>query len=185
MCTTKSGDYSVVRLDRAVAGHTPARISAAGPQRAGQGVFTVGGPYGLPLKVVDDAIVRRISSKKTFFFTNLDTSGGNSGGGVFNAADGNLIGVHTASRDPDLVEIALPANHGLPATDARVKKGKCKTITSLPQAGGNGKIAYSLSAISGFRGLLTGVRSEPEEVAMPPVTSVPTKNIDLSSFGSF
>lgn len=177
-----TGDYSVVKLDRPVSGRTPARLHTSGPPAAGDGVFTIGGPYGLPLKMVGDAEVRSVSEARTFFRTNLDTSGGNSGGGIFSARTGRLIGVHTASWDPDLVEIALPANHGLPAGDARVKAGKCKTITVLGEDDGRGKKGYSLSAIQGLAALVSGGNKD-AAVDMPPVTEIPSGRADLSRFG--
>jgi len=178
-----TGDYAVVRLDRAVTGRRPARLHTAGPPEAGDAVFTIGGPYGLPLKVSNDAEVRSVSAARTFFATNLDTSGGNSGGGIFSARTGRLIGVHTASWDPDLVERALPANHGLPAGDARVKAGKCKVISVFGQDDGNGKKGYSLSAITGLGAVLAGGQPKDAVVDMPPVTDIPSARADLS-FGS-
>lgn len=175
------GDYAVVRLDRSVRDRSPARADLSGRPARGSAIFTVGGPYGLPLKVVDDAVVRTVYGSGAFL-TNLDTSGGNSGGGVFSAVDGRLIGVHTASRDPDLVEVALPPGHGLPETDARVKEGKCRTITSLPQDDGRGKKSYSLSAIPGLAALLRGGERSAEAVAMPPVETVPAASEAHSPF---
>lgn len=181
-----AGDYSVVRLDRPVRGRPAARLHAGAFPEVGSGIFTVGGPYGLPLKVVNDAVLRFMNREKTFFGTNLDTSGGNSGGGIFAASDGALIGVHTASWDPDLVEIPLPRGHGLPADDARVKAGKCKTITTLEQAGGNGKKGYVLSKIPGLTALLRGdSRGAEQEVVDMPVTDIPAERADLSRFGAF
>jgi len=179
-----TGDYAVVRLDRAVTGRRPARLHTAGPPEEGDAIFTIGGPYGLPLKVSDDSEVRSISGAKTFFATNLDTSGGNSGGGIFSARTGRLIGVHTASWDPDLVERPLPPNHGLPANDARVKAGKCKTISVFGQDDGNGKKGYSLSAITGLAAVLAGGQPKDAVVDMPPVTDLPAGRVDLAGFGS-
>jgi len=180
-----AGDYSVVRLDRPVHGRPAARMHSGSFPAAGSAIFTVGGPYGLPLKVVNDAAVRFINEAGTFFGTNLDTSGGNSGGGIFSARDGKLIGVHTASWDPDLVEIPLPPNHGLQPEDARVKAGKCKTITALEQDGGRGKKGYVLSKIPGLAGLLRGdARGAAEEAVDVPVADIPAGRADLSRFGS-
>lgn len=179
-----AGDYAVVRLDRPVRGRAAARPHMDVLPSAGSGIFTVGGPYGLPLKVVNDASVRFMSKAGTFFGTNLDTSGGNSGGGIFAARDGSLIGVHTASWDPDLVEIPLPPGHGLPAEDARVKAGKCKTITALEQDGGAGKKGYVLSRIPGLAALLRGdARGAREEAVNVPPTQLTDGRLDLSRFG--
>ncbi len=179
-----AGDFAVVRLDRPVSGRTPANIYAREMPAAGRRIFTVGGPYGLPLKVLNDARVRSVEEEKGWFRTDLDSSGGNSGGGVFSSLTGLLLGVHTASFDPDLVEIPLPAGHGLPETDARVKEGKCKVITRLEQDGGRGKKAYALSAIPGLAELVNGgpARASVSATDLPEVSSdLP----DLSRFGSF
>jgi hypothetical protein len=178
-----NADYAVVRLDRAVTGRRAARLSSSGPP-AGMEVFTVGGPFGLPLKVLNDASVRQVFPDKGFFSTNLDTSGGNSGGGVFSSADGKLIGVHAASWDPDLVEIPLPAGHGLPETDLRVVEGKCKVITRLEHDGGEGKKAFALSAIPGLAGLFSAGVPARTFVGVQPPPVAPADTADLSRFGS-
>ncbi len=178
------GDFAVVRLDRPVAGRTPASIYTRELPAVGRRVFTVGGPYGLPLKVLNDATVRLVDERNKFFRTNLDTSGGNSGGGVFSSLTGLLLGVHTASFDPDLVEVPLPEGHGLPETDARVIEGKCKVITRLEQDGGGGKKAYGLSAIPGLAELVAGgtAKSLMGADEIPDISSDPP---DLYWFGSF
>ena len=151
----KSGDedYAVVRLDRPVSGHRAAAVSFS-YARPGAGIFTVGGPYGLPLKVTGGSKIR--SNDGSRVSTDLDTSGGNSGGGVFDAATGAIIALHVASADPDLIEVPLPDGHGLPATDKRVIEGKCKVTARFPQNGGDGKRAVVISSIPGLRELLSG-----------------------------
>ncbi|HBE88030.1 MAG TPA: hypothetical protein DDW67_02690 [Elusimicrobia bacterium] len=176
-------DFAVVRLDRAVSGRTPANIYTRELPAEGRRIFTVGGPYGLPLKVLNDATVRAVEEEKGWFRTNLDSSGGNSGGGVFSSLTGLLLGVHTASFDPDLVEIPLPAGHGLPETDARVKEGKCKVITRLDQDGGRGKKAYGLSAIPGLAELVAGGPAR-ASVAAEELPDISADMPDISRFGS-
>jgi hypothetical protein len=146
-------DYAVVRLDRPVTGHEPAPVDFY-PVQANMKIFTVGGPYGLPLKVLGGGAVRAVDPERGIMYTDLDSSGGNSGGGVFSAVTGGVVGVHAASWDPDLVEIQLPANHGLPPTDKRVIEGKCKTAAVYSAAGGKGKKAVLISAMAGLAGLL-------------------------------
>ena len=151
-------DYAVLRLDRPVTGHMPAQLDFS-PVQAGTEIFTVGGPYGLPLKVLDGGSVRSVYTEKGFMYTDLDSSGGNSGGGVFSAVTGKVVGLHVASGDPDLVEIPLPANHGLPATDRRVIEGKCRTAAAFPAGGGNGKKSVLIPAIQGLQAQLNRHRS--------------------------
>lgn len=178
---SSAADYSVVRLDRPVAGRPVARYDLSAPPEEEENIFTVGGPYGLPLKVVEDGTVRSLPGGSVFI-TNLDTSGGNSGGGVFRSSNGILVGVHAASWDPDLVEAPLPAGHGLPPDDARVTEGKCKVITRLGEEAGRGKKAYALSGIPGLAGLLSG-RAAPAPVGIAVEAGRPGQ-ADLSRFGA-
>jgi len=175
-------DYAVLRLDRPVAGHNPVPVAFYAPQ-AKMKVFTVGGPYGLPLKVLGGGAVRLVDPAGGYMNTDLDSSGGNSGGGVFSAVSGRVVGLHVASRDADLVEIPLPANHGLPATDKRVIEGKCKTAASFSAAGGKGKKAVLISSIPGLAGLLGGNKAL--DVEMEPGVSVfqsdPARVAELNS----
>jgi len=176
-------DYAVVRLDRPVRDRLPASLAGTGLPAAGTAVFTVGGPFGLPLKVVNDGTVREVFPDGGYFSTNLDTSSGNSGGGIFRAADGKLMGVHAASWDPDLQEVPLPPGHGLPETDLRVVEGKCKVIARLGQQEGGGKKAFSLSAVNGLPALLSN-GSARTFVGLRPPAAEPPGSLDLSRFGS-
>lgn len=175
-----SGDYALVRLDRPVRGRRPA-VARRAPPEPGEPLFAIGGPYGLPLKVLEDAHVRSVNPAHGSFVTNLDASTGNSGGGVFSAVDGRLIGVHVASADSDRVYIPLPPGHGLPPGDARVLAGKCQVISVFAASGGSGKLAYALAAVPGFYELI-GAERVGEAAAMPPV-GAQASGRDLSRFG--
>lgn len=87
-------DWALVRLDRAVPASlaTPVTRRRAAPAKVGDGVYVIGYPSGLPLKYAPGAIVRD-ASDPVFFTANLDTFGGNSGSGVFDAATHELAGV--------------------------------------------------------------------------------------------
>jgi hypothetical protein len=162
-------DYALVRLDRKVTGHQPIPVDFRTPV-AGTGIFTVGGPYGLPLKVLGGAVVRKVSADGQYYTTNLDSSGGNSGGGVFSAVTGMMVGIHVASYDEDTVEIPLPANHGLPAADKRVTEGKCKTQVRLPNTGGTGKKTMALVSVDNLKAFLRGP-GKSEALDMPPAAA--------------
>lgn len=84
-------DFAVVRLDRPVTGREPLRLNRAAAPVGGDGVFVIGTPLGLPLKVADGARVRRVGEDS--FLTDLDTYGGNSGSPVFNARTGLVEGI--------------------------------------------------------------------------------------------
>jgi hypothetical protein len=96
-------DWAVIRLDRAVTGHTPLPIRRSGSVTVGQEVIMIGYPRGLPAKVVDGATVRNIDSPN-FFVTNLDSYTGNSGSAVFDAETLQVEGALVAG-DPDFVTV--------------------------------------------------------------------------------
>jgi len=73
-------DYTVVRLDRPVAGRDPLTIRRTGTPPLGERVTLIGYPYGLPLKVASGAEVKRVTP--TFFEANTDSYVGNSGSPV-------------------------------------------------------------------------------------------------------
>ncbi|MCB9656743.1 MAG: trypsin-like peptidase domain-containing protein [Sandaracinaceae bacterium] len=91
-------DYAYLRLDRAVVGHAPATLAdGLGTSCRNvvdeQPVAVLGFGSGLPLKIDTGGIVTNPSTRGSYFFnTSLDTFGGNSGSGVFNA-DHKLVGV--------------------------------------------------------------------------------------------
>lgn len=76
-------DYAIVKLDRKVTGKTPLKINTSQNLTAGQQMFVIGYPVGLPVKFADGAVVRD-PSPQGYFVANLDTYGGNSGSPVFN-----------------------------------------------------------------------------------------------------
>lgn len=84
-------DFAVIRLDRPVTGREPLALNRLAPPEAGAGVFVIGTPLGLPLKMADGARVRSVQADS--FMTDLDTFGGNSGSPVFNARTGLIEGI--------------------------------------------------------------------------------------------
>jgi V8-like Glu-specific endopeptidase len=85
-------DWALVRLDRAVANHTPLKISRNGAPANGTPLIVIGHPAGLPTKVAGGATVRT-NERTGHFVANLDTYGGNSGSAVFNAISGEIVGI--------------------------------------------------------------------------------------------
>ncbi len=84
-------DFAVVRLDRPVLDREPIPVNRGLPPEKGAGVFVIGTPLGLPLKVAGGANVRAVEQDS--FMTDLDTFGGNSGSPVFSARTGLLEGI--------------------------------------------------------------------------------------------
>lgn len=85
-------DYALVEIDRPAEGRAPLAVNRAAGLKKGDGVFVIGHPSGLPVKVAGGATVRD-PSPKGYFVANLDTYGGNSGSAVFNARTGLVEGI--------------------------------------------------------------------------------------------
>jgi hypothetical protein len=87
-------DFAIVDLDRPVAGIEPALVRRGGMFEhapAGPGVVAIGHPYGIPLKVADNAAA--VEGRRDLFVANVDTFGGNSGSGVYGGATRELVGI--------------------------------------------------------------------------------------------
>lgn len=85
-------DYALIQLDRKVEGHRPLPINRGAEPRMGTPLLTIGHPVGLPLKAAGGATVRS-DSPKSYFITDIDAFGGNSGGPVFNAGTKLIEGI--------------------------------------------------------------------------------------------
>ena len=85
-------DYALIQLDRKVEGHLPLPINRGAEPRKGTQLLTIGHPVGLPLKVAGGAAVRN-DSPKSYYITDIDAFGGNSGGPVFNAGTKLIEGI--------------------------------------------------------------------------------------------
>ncbi|MFH1619585.1 MAG: serine protease [bacterium] len=85
-------DYALVRLDRPVKNHVPLKINRGKSIAAGDGVFVIGHPLGIPLKIGPGGTVRRVD-ESGYFVTDLDTYNANSGSPVFNAGTGLVEGI--------------------------------------------------------------------------------------------
>lgn len=100
-------DYAVVRLDRPVKKRIPVKLQKA-PVQAGDDLFVIGHPAGLPTKFADGARVRSVES--TFFKANLDTYEGNSGSAVFNAKTLEVVGLLVRGSDDFVYDRARKCN---------------------------------------------------------------------------
>lgn len=88
-----SGDFAVIRLDRAVAPTVakPLSVASVAPN-AGADIILIGYPFGLPCKVADGAKVLDQVSGGRWLRTNCDAYGGNSGSAVVDE-NGVVIGI--------------------------------------------------------------------------------------------
>lgn len=85
-------DWALIKLDRAVSGHTPLKLNQTGVIANKTPIVVIGHPAGLPTKIAGGSEVRD-NSKNGYFVANLDTYGGNSGSAVFNAKTGLIEGI--------------------------------------------------------------------------------------------
>ncbi len=86
-------DFAVIKLDRKVRGRMPLAINREDDLEVGDGVFVIGYPSGLPIKVAGNAKVRSMPADAPYFNTDLDTFHGNSGSPVFNARTFRIEGI--------------------------------------------------------------------------------------------
>jgi len=94
--TVSAADYTVVRVDRIVTapGAVPLEIRRTGTVANGIQIGLIGHPSGLPKKISFGAqTVVLDNSPATFFVSNVDAYGGNSGSPVFNATTGVVEGI--------------------------------------------------------------------------------------------
>ncbi len=85
-------DYAVLRLDRPVVGATPLKYRSFGKVSDNSDLMVIGHPSGLPMKTSDAGQVRS-NSNESYFVTNLDTFGGNSGSPVIDIETGTVEGI--------------------------------------------------------------------------------------------
>lgn len=125
-------DYALVQLDRKVTGRKPLAVNRGGKLSAGEPLFVIGHPMGLPIKVAGGAKVRDISPRYVFL-SDLDTFGGNSGSAVFNARTKLIEGILVrGERD------FLPSPAG------------CNIVAVQPQEGGKGETVTKISALEKY-----------------------------------
>jgi V8-like Glu-specific endopeptidase len=84
-------DYALFRLDRPVKDARPLPFRTKGKIRKKSRVFVIGYPLGIPVKIADNANVKRTYGNT--FNANLDTYGGNSGSPVINRDTGLVEGI--------------------------------------------------------------------------------------------
>lgn len=82
-------DFALVRLERIVDDRAPVKI--ANEIKKGTPVVLIGHPSGLPQKIADNAVIKSVT--KTEFKANVDAFQINSGSAVFNALNGDLLGI--------------------------------------------------------------------------------------------
>ncbi|MBN1362058.1 MAG: trypsin-like peptidase domain-containing protein [Sedimentisphaerales bacterium] len=99
-------DWSLVRLDRPVAGHTPLSLQRTGQVTNGQELLVVGHPWGVPRKYDTGGTVRDTSAS-AFFQANVDTYIGSSGSPVIDRSTMEVLGIVTAGMESFRVDDSL------------------------------------------------------------------------------
>lgn len=86
-------DFALFQLDRPVKGITPLKVKRSDKIHEESEFVVMGYPMGLPLKITDQAFLRKDETNKGFFTINSDTYMGNSGSAVINARSGVVEGI--------------------------------------------------------------------------------------------
>jgi len=123
-------DYALVQLDRKVTGRKPLAVNKGAALKKGDGIFVIGHPVGLPVKLAGSAKVRDFS-KSGYFVADLDTFGGNSGSAVFNTKTKKIEGI-LVRGDEDFLD--SPAG--------------CTTMATYEQTGGRGEDVTKISEVA-------------------------------------
>lgn len=89
-----TGDYAIVRVDRAITapGAAPLSVRRSGRLELGENIGVIGYPSGLPVKIAFGVETVVMRDEDPWLLANLDTYGGNSGSAVFNA-EGMVEGI--------------------------------------------------------------------------------------------
>ena len=153
-------DYALIKLDRKVSNHKPLSINRGAKLKKGDGIFVIGHPVGLPVKLAGYAKVRDFS-KAGYFVADLDTFGGNSGSPVFNVKTKKIEGI-LVRGDEDFID--SPAG--------------CTTMATYEQTAGRGedvtKIELLLKDIPALAGEKVAKEMEMER----------TVEMDMSGIGA-
>ncbi|MCM2266414.1 MAG: serine protease [Elusimicrobiales bacterium] len=123
-------DFALLKLDRKVTGHRPLGINRGANLKKGDGIFVIGHPVGLPVKLAGFAKVRDFS-KIGYFVADLDTFGGNSGSPVFNVKTQKIEGI-LVRGDEDFLD--SPAG--------------CTTMATYEQTAGRGEDVTKIGVLA-------------------------------------
>lgn len=159
-------DYALVKLDRKVTGRRALPVNRGANLKNGDGIFVIGHPVGLPVKLAGYATVRDFS-KVGYFVADLDTFGGNSGSPVFNTATKKIEGI-LVRGDEDFLE--SPAG--------------CTTMATYEQTGGRGEDVTKIAVLSASIPRLPGERAVAEEMEVRDMDSSAIQPQDAAPSGT-
>lgn len=135
-------DYALVKLDRKVTGREPLAVNRGTSLKKDDGIFVIGHPVGLPVKLAGGAKVRDFS-QVGYFVADLDTFGGNSGSPVFNLATNKIEGILVRGDE-----------------DFELSPAGCVTMSTYEQAGGRGEDVTKVGELSSYIPRLSGEKAE-------------------------
>jgi len=154
-------DYALVQLDRKVEGRKPLPVNRDNKLKAGDRIFVIGHPVGLPVKVAGDAGVRD-AGKRAFFTTDLDTFGGNSGSAVFNVSTNKIEGILVRG-----------------GTDFVDSPAGCKVQLKSGQNEGKGEAVTKMSMLEKYIPEIGSSKAAEVEIRDMQVEPVPAASEDL------
>ena len=125
-------DYAVLQLERAVPGRAPLKFRTEGKVADDAVLTVIGHPTGLPTKITAAADMRNNNSP-TYFVTNADTYGGNSGSAVFDSRTGIVEGI-LVRGDQDYT-----------------RESGCMVSVNRPQDGGRGEDVTRITIINALK----------------------------------
>jgi V8-like Glu-specific endopeptidase len=127
--TENQNDFAVIELDRAVSSNLkPLSLQTKRPA-IGTDVFTIGSPAGLPAKYSGRSPV--VANTNPFYFESyMDTSGGNSGGPVFNSQN-EVVGILVSGYQLDFSVSAEGCNRWNQCNDDGSQCTENKTVSTL------------------------------------------------------
>lgn len=139
-------DYALVQLDRSVKGRSPLEIRVENTIEDLAGLFVIGSPSGLPLKIAGGASVRT-NSHPLYFTANLDTFQGNSGSAVFNATTGIVEGILVRGENDFVPNVAKGCIEANKCKDNECRGEDVSRMSSIPEIGV--KVVLDRAAASG------------------------------------
>ena len=153
-------DFALLKLDRKVSGHKPLPVARVTSLKKGEGIFVIGPPVGLPVKLAGFATVRDFS-KIGYFVADLDTFGGNSGSPVFSVKTKKIEGI-LVRGDEDFLD--SPAG--------------CTTQATYEQTGGRGEDVTKIGVLA------ADIPKLPGEKVTKEMEMQNTVEMDMSGIGA-
>lgn len=116
----RSTDYAIIETNETIPADRILSLNTSTNISNDQGLYVIGHPVGLPMKIAGGAEVRE-NENPLYFVANLDTYGGNSGSPVFNSETHQVEGI-LVRGETDFIKI-----------------GNCKVSNACPTSGCRGE----------------------------------------------